>query len=221
MDQNDNSQSDSRGVLNEALKRIEQAKLYEALLNHDLFSEDSARPEIIEAVREEMNTFILSRLEVLMGMRTEESTVTVSPFSDQEVAALKALAARALSGPAKTTPTAPVINPVAAAGKTASRGRGKRSQATEQVAVAPVAPPPREKSGNVSTHTGEDYSQAINTARPPLKMPSQMEIDMMHAKQAAQNAKGAAIGDGMNTPLGANVSTILQQAQRNPNIKEE
>ena len=43
---------------------------------------------------------------------------------------------------------------------------------------------------NVSIE-GVNYAQAINTARPPLPMPSQAHIDMMNANTAEANAKGA------------------------------
>ena len=84
-----------------AIARIEQAKLYEALLNHQLFAPGSARPEIIKAVRKEFKEFIQFRLEVLLGIKADgkpghtghaQSIQVKSPFSDEETVALKDIA---------------------------------------------------------------------------------------------------------------------------------
>ena len=88
-------------IINEAIARIEQAKLYEALLNHQLFAPGSARPEIIKAVRKEFKEFIQFRLEVLLGIKADgkpghtghaQSIQVKSPFSDEETVALKDIA---------------------------------------------------------------------------------------------------------------------------------
>jgi hypothetical protein len=97
-------------VLSEAVKRIEQAKLYETFLKHKLFAEGSARPEIIQIVETELKQFILSRLEILLGIKPEKPTPNQqvqSIFTDEEINALKQLAGRVLQ---KTTQ--PTINPV-------------------------------------------------------------------------------------------------------------
>lgn len=111
-------------VLSEAEKRIEQANLYQALLKHDLFAPGSARPEIIDAVRKEFKGFILSRLELLLGIKQEAPKQIVqqvqSPFTDAEVQAIKAIAARLVEKSAPQQASAPVapvpaINTMAAA----------------------------------------------------------------------------------------------------------
>jgi hypothetical protein len=212
--------------LNEALRRIEQAKLYEALLNHDLFGEDSASPEVVDAVKAEISEFIQTRLEVLLGIRPEPTEASYqSDFEEEEVIALKALAARALQGPQRPTyaqPTQPTITPVTMPSKANKRGKGKRQ---EEVPVNP----PRQKSNNTSAMAIErpdgtkeiieqDYSQAINPNNPPLKMPSQAIIDQMNAQQAANNAAATTL---TAPQMGGVVQTVLKTAERNPNIKEE
>lgn len=119
-------------ILTEAEKRIEQANLYQALLKHDLFGPGSARPEIIDSVRKEFKGFILSRLEILLGIKPEtqkQAQVQVqSPFSDEEISALKAIASRLMKKePAQVSPTVysvaqaaalpqkPLINTISAA----------------------------------------------------------------------------------------------------------
>lgn len=110
-------------VLTEAERRIEQANLYQALLKHDLFGPGSARQEIIDAVRKEFKAFILSRLEILLGIkpevsvRTSSQEIVKSPFSEDEIKALRAIAERLTKKEqpvqAPQVPT-PVINSVAA-----------------------------------------------------------------------------------------------------------
>lgn len=100
-------------LMSEAEKRIEQANLYQALLKHDLFAEDSARPEVIDAVKKEFKGFILSRLEILLGIKPEPQQIqqvqVELPFSDDEINALKSIASRLLVK--SQTPTAPTPAP--------------------------------------------------------------------------------------------------------------
>jgi hypothetical protein len=84
-------------VMYEAQARIEQANLYQTLLNHDLFGPGSARPNILEKVQSEVKDFVLTRLEELLGMKSAEvKNIVSSPFDDEEVSALKALAGKVL-----------------------------------------------------------------------------------------------------------------------------
>jgi hypothetical protein len=108
-------------IMYEAVKRIEQANLYQTILKHDMFAPGSARPEIIEEVQKEFRTFALERLEKLLGMKSgstsfqPEAAKVEIPFDDEQVDALKALANRALK---RDVPVAvqPQLNPVAVAG---------------------------------------------------------------------------------------------------------
>jgi len=107
-------------VINEAMKRIEQAKLYEALLNHQLFAPGSARPEIIKSVRKEFKEFIQFRLEVLLGIKPDgkpgqasQRAAIQSPFSDEETAALKDIA-RKLVDKNRLVSSVPSISAVSA-----------------------------------------------------------------------------------------------------------
>lgn len=218
-----NDNNAKSGTLNEALRRIEQAKLYEALLSHDLFSEDSASPEIAEIVRAEISEFIQTRLEVLLGIRQDSSSgyAYESPFEEEEIVALKALAARALNAPSRPSqPSQPTIIPVATQSKANKRGKTRKQEEPVQV---------RQKSNNTSQMAIErpdgtreivetDYAQAVNPNNPPLKMPSQAEIDQMNARQADQNIRSEA---AKHPRMGGVVNDTLSVAQRNPQIKEE
>lgn len=101
----------------EVEKRLETAQYYRMLLNDTLFSNASEAARVVER---EIRDFVRTRLHVLLGLKNEVSPVK-SMFSDEEVAALKALAAKVMGKPVlletrKVTPkpalkvqTAPVI----------------------------------------------------------------------------------------------------------------
>lgn len=134
--------------LNEAEWRLEKAGYYRTVMNSQLLSSD--HPAAIE-VEQELQDWAKGRLEQLLGLRiepTNDKPVQVIesvkvPFNEDEVGALKALAARVLgkkeqtiapatvaapSKPAVTPATSkprPTIKPVEVADSSPKRGRGR------------------------------------------------------------------------------------------------
>lgn len=106
-------ETEQNPIVSEAIERIEQAKLYEMLLTHDLLAANSARPKILHKVQAEMKSFVSERLEILLGMRAEKSPVVKveAQFSHDEVTALKALASRVMK---KADEPTPIIRPLQA-----------------------------------------------------------------------------------------------------------
>jgi hypothetical protein len=97
MEQEQQEEQYQSGVMFEAQARIEQANLYQTLLNHDLFGPGSARQNILEKVQAEVKEFVLIRLEELLGMKSSAKEVAFAlPFDEEEVSALKALATKVL-----------------------------------------------------------------------------------------------------------------------------
>lgn len=93
----DNLEESYRPTVNEAVRRIQVAKLYEALLTQRFFAEGSTRdPEIQDSVEEEIKGFILQRLEELLGIRQLQHNHVPQAFDDEQIQALKAVADRAL-----------------------------------------------------------------------------------------------------------------------------
>lgn len=230
-------------ILSEAEKRIEQANLYQALLKHDLFGPGSARQEIIDSVRKEFKTFILSRLEILLGIKQEqEKAVTVqSPFSDDEVNALKAIASRLVKKDPQQTASVPVVNQVPTsqpvvtqkpvvntinleASQSSSQPKKiikktviQRKAVNEQVQEQPVSKKARKKeSQNLSPITGQDYSQVVadDPALRPKPMPSQAEMDMINARQAEMNSRSSSPvgGEAGTAGLGAKIAAVLMKS---------
>ena len=105
--------------MSEVDKRIEKASLYRALRSQELFAAGSAAPSIIQEVTEEIRAFVLSRLEALVGLRSDTVTPVVSAvssFTPEQEMALKMLADKVLGRPSAPmpVPVAPTVRPVAA-----------------------------------------------------------------------------------------------------------
>lgn len=93
-------EEDYTSILSDARLRLEQGKLYEMIMNHDIFAGVDADEKAVKNVQREMRKFAKERMEVMLGMRQEkaETTVVSSPFNDLEVEILKKLAYRATNG---------------------------------------------------------------------------------------------------------------------------
>lgn len=136
---------DDSELLTNARLRLEQGKLYEMLLKHDLFGSVDADPKAVQNVQREIRNFIKERLEVLLGLKpdprlqpTVEQQIVVSPFNDLEVELLKRFVAKMSKGAtiqaASETPL-PVVSRKADSIRPLSSGPSQRPSAVR------VAPP--------------------------------------------------------------------------------
>lgn len=100
------SQQDVSVVYN-ARYRLELAKLYEMLINHNLFEGVQADDRAIEQVQSELKQYIIYRLEVLMGIRKQEKKPQLqensSSLNEVEIDFLKQLAYKGTKGASLTT----------------------------------------------------------------------------------------------------------------------
>lgn len=84
--------------------RLAQARLYELLINHNLFEGVDEPQQAINNVQKELKDYIVSRLELLMGLRqpevqqAREEIIVDQPFNDIEVDFLKALSYKGTNG---------------------------------------------------------------------------------------------------------------------------
>lgn len=85
--------------------RLEQAKLYEMLIDHDIFEGVEANPQAIHNVKTELKQYILERLEILLGIKTEKKIKTIQyaqkvelPFNAMEIEFIKDLAYQGTKG---------------------------------------------------------------------------------------------------------------------------
>lgn len=92
-------------VLLDATIRLEQARLYDMLIKHDLFAGVQAHPRALANVQRELKEYIVSRLEILLGIKEEKKPetevkeiVVESPFNDIEIEFLKVLSYKGTNG---------------------------------------------------------------------------------------------------------------------------
>jgi len=95
-------EEDFSEVLNDASLRLEQGNLYKLIMNHNLFEGIEADPKAVQNVQKEIKKFAKERMEIMLGMRRETSTVEHLeidfPFNAVEVEVLKKLAFTATKG---------------------------------------------------------------------------------------------------------------------------
>ena len=89
----DLDRSESNIIYNARL-RLEQARLYELLINHNLFDGVEADERAVSIVQNELKHYIVKRLEILMGLRQLEpkkAIEVITEFNPVELEFLKAL----------------------------------------------------------------------------------------------------------------------------------
>lgn len=140
---------ESNTIFNARL-RLEQAKLYELLINHNLFEGvDDVSPQAIKNVQNELKFYVVKRLEILLGLReaapraqSAASTVEL-PFNDVEIDFLKQLAYKGTFGKSENgqtvnvTPKPQAIRPVSTPAQKLKALQTKRVE-KQEVAV-PIA----------------------------------------------------------------------------------
>jgi hypothetical protein len=131
-------------TLNWAVQRIEEANLFKYLLVTPIFTEKSADPSIVASVNSKIARFAMEELKELLGGKREESVVRVaeSQFNDNEVFALKTIAAKVIEktsgtsvAPEERTPT---INPIDVGSKQISTNKVMPSPQPKASSPAPA-----------------------------------------------------------------------------------
>lgn len=97
-------------VVDNARIRLEQGRLYEMLIKHNLFDGVDAMPQAVVKVQSEIKEFIIERLEILLGMKSEKQKeihqiIKESQFNELEIQALKMIASKVTKGASEVTPT--------------------------------------------------------------------------------------------------------------------
>lgn len=153
---------DYSDMLTDARFRLEQGRLYEMVLNHDIFDGVDADKKAIKTVQNEIRKYAQERMEIMLGMKQEvdrenntnafEAFSQAFPFNGLEVEALKSLAAAATKGasrdaaPMDIGPQPPAarktLNPI---GKGAGQTRPVSKQEGKKLQASPKAPVKRAK----------------------------------------------------------------------------
>lgn len=145
-------EEDFTEVLNDANLRIEQGRLYQMIMNHDLFEGMDADPRAVQNVQREIRKFARESMEVMLGMRETipVHTTVASPFNDLEVDILKKLASKATNGATesaeanevasvlKETPKRTTLNPIGGNKKSNQKHLQKQVQKLPSQPSAPI-----------------------------------------------------------------------------------
>jgi hypothetical protein len=167
MDIFDEEEEDTFGIMNDANLRLEQGRLYQMVLQGDIFADTNADPKAIRNVQREIRKFVRERMETMLGIRQEQQameTVVSSPFNDLEVTVLKMLASKMSKG--ETEKEATHNNP------------------------GPQAPPPTPKKDGINSISGN-----LRPTTTPLKANPTKPIQKTQSKPAPKTqAKSAIVG---------------------------
>lgn len=98
-------------LINDVSLRLEQGRLYQLILNHDLFKDIKAPPKAIANVQREIRQHVKSRLAILLGLKPDTQVVPKRqdfPFSDMEINLLKTLLVKLSNGATEKYKEVPV-----------------------------------------------------------------------------------------------------------------
>lgn len=170
-------------VIYNARLRLEQAKLYEMLINHSLFAGVDASSDAIKIVEDELKHFIIRRLEILLGIRKpvkktevpEHAEIKSSPFNDVEVNFLKQLAYKGTLGKSIVeAPQQPKLNTLV--GSTKPQHKPVESKKVEvarpHVEKGPITPPVRQQAVRKKTPAKNIQTPVAKNNTKPTKISS-------------------------------------------------
>ena len=197
-------EEDMSSVLFDANLRLEQGRLYQMIMNSDIFADTNADIKAIKNVTREMRKFARERMETMLGMRVEqptERTIVSSPFNDMEVNVLKLLASKMSKGATESEQTPPQpIAPPKKDGITAISGNTKPKTTTPlkssnpiQRTAKPVNPQPKPQP--------KQPAPAEHGLTKPIDQMSQEELAIHNDLAAEQNSRRYAALPSNLTPM--------------------
>jgi DNA polymerase III gamma/tau subunit len=111
----EDEEQDSLELMSDVNLRLEQGRLYQMVLQGDIFADTNADPKAIRNVQREIRKFVRERMETMVGIRQEQAIqqpIVSSPFNDMEVTVLKLLASKMSKGATEQTVNTVVQAPV-------------------------------------------------------------------------------------------------------------
>jgi len=211
---------------NEAVKRISKAKLFESLLTASFFDEEEVEQSIKREVEKEIKTFIVSRLEDLLGIRsapeqpvkntTQNYNRNSMSLTPEETAALKLVAKKVTSSMSPQQPQQP-IKKITKKKPVAKQEPYLQSKPQQKPKAKSKVESELERSSNTSKATGQNYAQVNNPDRIP--QPSQDIMNQLMQTQAAKSFANFSGGQSQESQILAAAISLAQQ--KNRNVKED
>lgn len=222
-------------TLSEAMKRIEEANLWKALLTMDIFQPGSARIEIVNSINAKLKKVALENLELCVGIKSEAAVPVQQkielPFDTEEMQALKILAAKVLKRDVTQATLnqsyTPQVSQVASVGNKAGstpvvnvvKATAPQQQAPTQQA-RPAAKAPVKRSGKPKPTPGPGYIPPASGYVPPSQAGatvssqgvSNQQVNMNNlVSQLIQQASGGNLLATNNNPV-SDVDDINERA---------
>lgn len=211
--QEDDDYSD---IMTDARIRLAQGQLYEIIMNHDLFAGIDADEKAVKIVQREIRNFAKERMEIMLGMRQEQSKEVVvnvpSIFNALEVEVLKALASSATKGASRTEeadqhqPVAKAtgLNPITSKKVAPSKPLAKSpSNPVKRVKVDPNVEFELQQNGVEREFIEEAKRQLATDTYKPLEKPiSQMtEQELIERNKQASKRSGGQVKSSQAIPM--------------------
>lgn len=239
LDSEDYESEDDLELLTNARLRLEQGKLYEMLLNHDLFGSVDADPRAIKNVQKEIRNFIKDRLEILLGLkqdprlhRPEVSAGAALPFTALEIDLLKRFLAKMSKGateavtapveprPALTAPKQESIRPLSAG----------PTQKLSPAKTVPVQRPPEPASQIKNTNSDvkrileEEFGENEMPLEKPASSMTMSELMERNRRIAQRQSARKAKGNRSAPPLSPDQEAMIMMQHvmnRNESLNQE
>lgn len=203
---------DYTAILNNANLRLEQGKVWQQLINHDLFAETDYDPQAIQIVQRAIKRFAREQMEIMLGMRNPSSKDTAAiiiPFNDLEVTVLKMIASKATGGASQTPEANETAQKVATATPAPKRegftpigkkpAPAPRSQPQKPFQKAPQAPVVRAKAEtSLPPSVFEPDYKPLNKS---IHEMSQAEIEQRNKDASARQANRKAAIPSERAPM--------------------
>lgn len=141
-DGEESESEDFTSVLSDARLRLEQGRLYEMIMNHNLFEGVEVDPKAVKFVQKQIRNFAKEQMEIMLGMRAEPSAQPAGfpmesfPFNSLEVEVLKMLASTATKG--ATVDAEPFAGPSPGPARTSINPIGKGAGQTRPATPKPA-----------------------------------------------------------------------------------
>lgn len=189
---------DFSDVLNDARFRLEQGRLYELIMNNNIFEGSGGDEKAVKYVMKQVRNFAKEQMEIMLGMKQEKSesqplSAADFPFNDLEVQTLKALAsaatkgataspaAQSFSGVQVDVPKQTAFKPIGMTAKSAPQVSAPTpkpvAKASKPLQSKPVAPVKRKNEADIEKIlqeegiSREEYERQYNPDYTPLNKP--------------------------------------------------
>jgi hypothetical protein len=187
----DDDEEDYSAVLSDARVRLEMGRLYDMIMNHELFNGVDADPKAAKSVQKQIRNFAKEQMEIMLGMRQTAPILGVDyGFNSLEVEVLKKLASTASKGATqsedaeeiayKISPKKQSLNSIGPSKPLIKKEPVVKKSAPTKLSASPEAPVERIRARKLPKEFEEEYE--------PLKRPVE---EMTPEELKERNKEGA------------------------------